>query len=243
MNGYCSDITRMFHVGEPPSEVRRRVRRAARRRRKPRCAPRRSARRAKTSTPRRGAIITAAGFGDQFIHRTGHGIGREAHEDPYIVAGNAEPLAAGHAFSVEPGIYLRRPVRLAARGHRGRDRRRPRRLNTRRATSRVGRLIASLPNVKLDGATFLLQWATGGLLFLWVTTRRREVGLGYGWLLRGVYGVIAAGAVALFAHRGAHGRARHRARGLGRRRARGRGVALVVSVARRRGRCARRARS
>ena len=38
-----------------------------------------------------------------------------------------------------------------------------------------------------DGATVLLQWAAGGLLFLWVTTRRREVGLGYGWLLRGVY--------------------------------------------------------
>ena len=47
--------------------------------------------------------------------------------------------------------------------------------------------------IELDGATVLLQWATGGLAFLWVTTRRREVGLGYGWLLRSVYGVIAAG--------------------------------------------------
>ena len=53
--------------------------------------------------------------------------------------------------------------------------------------------------MKLDGATFLLQWATGGLAFLWITTRRREVSLGYGWLLRGVYGVMAAGAAALFA--------------------------------------------
>jgi hypothetical protein len=53
--------------------------------------------------------------------------------------------------------------------------------------------------VKLDGATFLLQWATGGLAFLWVTTRRREVSLGFGWLLRGIYGVMAIGAVALFA--------------------------------------------
>src|SRR5205807_7593972 len=42
----------------------------------------------------------------------------------------------------------------------------------------------------------MLQWAIGGLLFLWVTTRRREVGVGYGWLLRGVYGVMAAGAAA-----------------------------------------------
>lgn len=49
--------------------------------------------------------------------------------------------------------------------------------------------------IQLDGATFLLQWAVGGLLFLWVTTRRREVGLGYGWLLRGVYGLMAVAAV------------------------------------------------
>jgi hypothetical protein len=50
--------------------------------------------------------------------------------------------------------------------------------------------------IQLDAATLLLQWATGGLFFLWVTTRRREVGIGYGWLLRGVYGAMAAGAVA-----------------------------------------------
>jgi len=51
-------------------------------------------------------VITDAGFGDYFVHRTGHGIGAEAHEDPYVVAGNRTPLVAGHAFSVEPGIYL-----------------------------------------------------------------------------------------------------------------------------------------
>ncbi|MBI2777009.1 MAG: aminopeptidase P family protein [Chloroflexi bacterium] len=50
--------------------------------------------------------ITAAGYGPQFLHRVGHGIGLEAHEEPYLVAGNAEPLVAGVAFSVEPGIYL-----------------------------------------------------------------------------------------------------------------------------------------
>jgi hypothetical protein len=50
--------------------------------------------------------------------------------------------------------------------------------------------------IQLDAATVLLQWATGGLLFLWATTRRREVGIGYGWLLRGVYGAMALGAVA-----------------------------------------------
>jgi hypothetical protein len=51
--------------------------------------------------------------------------------------------------------------------------------------------------IKLDAATVLLQWATGGLLFLWVTTRRREVGIGYGWLLRGVYAAMATGSVAV----------------------------------------------
>ena len=51
--------------------------------------------------------------------------------------------------------------------------------------------------IRLDAATVLLQWATGGLLFLWVTTRRREVGIGYGWLLRAVYGVLALGAAAV----------------------------------------------
>ena len=48
--------------------------------------------------------------------------------------------------------------------------------------------------IRLDAATVLLQWATGGLLFLWVTTRGRQVGIGYGWLLRGTYLLMALGA-------------------------------------------------
>ncbi|MEA2652226.1 MAG: hypothetical protein QOI85_1947 [Chloroflexota bacterium] len=52
-------------------------------------------------------IIDEAGYGAAFIHRTGHGIGMETHEEPYIVASNPEPLQAGHAFSIEPGIYVR----------------------------------------------------------------------------------------------------------------------------------------
>jgi Xaa-Pro aminopeptidase len=52
------------------------------------------------------AVVESAGYGERFLHRTGHGIGLEVHESPYLVAGNDEPLAAGHAFSVEPGIYL-----------------------------------------------------------------------------------------------------------------------------------------
>jgi Xaa-Pro aminopeptidase len=51
-------------------------------------------------------IIEAGGHGEHFIHRLGHGIGLEGHEDPYLVAGNPEPLEAGHAFSIEPGIYV-----------------------------------------------------------------------------------------------------------------------------------------
>jgi Xaa-Pro aminopeptidase len=51
-------------------------------------------------------IIDAGGYGERFIHRLGHGIGLEGHEEPYLVAGNDEPIETGHAFSIEPGIYL-----------------------------------------------------------------------------------------------------------------------------------------
>jgi Xaa-Pro dipeptidase len=59
------------------------------------------------------ALIADAGFGERFIHRTGHGIGLEVHEQPYIVAGNDLVLEPGMAFSIEPGIYL--PGRWGAR--------------------------------------------------------------------------------------------------------------------------------
>lgn len=52
------------------------------------------------------AVIRDGGHADHFIHRLGHGIGLEAHEDPYLVAGNDEPMQPGYAFSIEPGIYL-----------------------------------------------------------------------------------------------------------------------------------------
>ncbi|MFI5592798.1 M24 family metallopeptidase [Amycolatopsis sp. NPDC051758] len=58
-------------------------------------------------------VITEAGFGEYFIHRTGHGIGLDVHEEPYIIAGNTLPLEPGMAFSVEPGIY--QPGRWGAR--------------------------------------------------------------------------------------------------------------------------------
>lgn len=59
------------------------------------------------------AVIEAAGYGEYFITRTGHGIGLEVHEHPYIVSGNALPLEVGMAFSIEPGIYL--PGRFGVR--------------------------------------------------------------------------------------------------------------------------------
>jgi Xaa-Pro aminopeptidase len=103
--GYCSDITRCVHVGEPSAEVAEAYAVLHR-------AQRAAAAAAVVGTPceqvddaaRR--VIAEAGYGDRFIHRTGHGIGVEEHEDPYIVAGNATTLVAGHAFSIEPGIYV-----------------------------------------------------------------------------------------------------------------------------------------
>jgi len=89
--------------------------------------------------------------------------------------------------------------------------------------------------MRLDAATVLLQWATGGLFFLWVTTRRREVGLGYGWLLRGVFLVMAAAAAVVLAvdDRGGAGAAVTTAGAIAASLAAV--IALVVSIARRRG--------
>ena len=103
--GYCSDITRCVWTGTPPPEAAEVY------------GVLREAQEASVASVAVGEpceridaaardVITAAGRGDRFVHRTGHGIGVEEHEDPYIVAGNAEPVVVGHAFSIEPGIYL-----------------------------------------------------------------------------------------------------------------------------------------
>ena len=105
MRGYCSDITRCVFTGEPPAEIAEAYAVLH-------AAQAAGVAAATVGTPcedvDRAAreIIAAAGHGDHFFHRTGHGIGLEEHEDPYIIAGNHEPLVHGHAFSVEPGIYL-----------------------------------------------------------------------------------------------------------------------------------------
>ncbi|MGI5169496.1 M24 family metallopeptidase [Spirillospora sp. CA-253888] len=103
-SGYCSDSTRNYCVGEPPADYRRYydVLRAAQQAScdavRPGVAP--------EAVDAAGRdMIAEAGYGEFFVHRTGHGIGLEVHEDPYIVAGNTEPLEPGMAFSVEPGIY------------------------------------------------------------------------------------------------------------------------------------------
>jgi Xaa-Pro aminopeptidase len=105
MDGYCSDITRCVFLGDPPAEVAEAYAVLLE-------AQHAAVLAGTVGTPceevdrvaRR--IITDAGYGDQFIHRTGHGIGMEEHEDPYMVEGNGLPLEPGHAFSVEPGIYV-----------------------------------------------------------------------------------------------------------------------------------------
>ena len=103
-SGYCSDSTRTYALGEPPAEfttyykVLHDAQEAA-------CAAVRPGVTAESVDAAAREPITAAGYGAAFFHRTGHGIGLEAHEDPYIVAGNGEVLEPGMAFSVEPGIY------------------------------------------------------------------------------------------------------------------------------------------
>jgi Xaa-Pro aminopeptidase len=103
-SGYCSDCTRTYALGAVPPgmaayyAVLAEAQDAA-------CAAVRPGVPAEAVDAVARDLITAAGHGEHFTHRTGHGIGLETHEDPYIVAGNAEELEPGMAFSVEPGIY------------------------------------------------------------------------------------------------------------------------------------------
>lgn len=111
-DGYCSDVTRDYAIGRLPDgygELHAVLEEAQDRAVE---AVRPGVPAAAIDAAARDHI-TAAGYGDRFIHRTGHGIGIEEHEEPYIVAGNDEPLAAGMAFSVEPGIYV--PDRYGSR--------------------------------------------------------------------------------------------------------------------------------
>jgi len=111
-DGYCSDETRTYCLGEPPDDFLTpytallQAQQAAVRSVRPgvTCASVDAVAR---------EVLSSAGFGDYFIHRTGHGIGLETHEEPYIVSGNERALEPGFAFSIEPGVYL--PGRYGAR--------------------------------------------------------------------------------------------------------------------------------
>jgi Xaa-Pro aminopeptidase len=105
-DGYCSDSTRTYLAGGEPEpefaayhEVVEAAQEAAVRAVRPGVL-------AETVDAAARQVIAAAGYGPAFLHRTGHGIGLETHEDPYLVEGNTLPLEPGMAFSIEPGIYL-----------------------------------------------------------------------------------------------------------------------------------------
>ena len=111
--GYNSDSTRTYAVGEPRDAdvaatyaVLQQAQQAAVDAVRPGVS-------AESVDAAAREVIAAAGFGDLFIHRTGHGIGLDVHEEPYIVSGNGLPLEPGMAFSIEPGIY--QPGRWGAR--------------------------------------------------------------------------------------------------------------------------------
>jgi len=111
VDGYGSDITRMLWVtgddgGHAPTPAFLQVFDLVQQAHAAASAAVRPGARAGDLDEVARAVIRRGGFGDAFIHRLGHGIGLEAHEDPYLVAGNDEPIAVGHAFSIEPGIYL-----------------------------------------------------------------------------------------------------------------------------------------
>ncbi|MFC4070563.1 aminopeptidase P family protein [Actinoplanes subglobosus] len=111
-DGYGSDTTRTVHVGEPTSlerevfDVVREAQQAAFEAVRPGVPCEEIDRVARD-------VITRAGYGEYFIHRTGHGIGLTTHEPPYLVAGERRPLVPGMCFSIEPGIYL--PGRFGVR--------------------------------------------------------------------------------------------------------------------------------
>jgi Xaa-Pro aminopeptidase len=112
VDGYGSDTTRTVHVGEPSPEERevfeivRRAQQTAFEAVGPRVGCQEIDRVART-------VIRDAGYGEYFIHRTGHGIGLTTHEPPYLVEGETHPLVPGMCFSIEPGIYL--PGRFGVR--------------------------------------------------------------------------------------------------------------------------------
>ncbi len=105
IDGYNSDITRTFAVGEPSAEFKRiyDVVKHANAAGRATAKPGASGQDVDRATRK---VIEDAGYGQYFTHRTGHGLGLEGHEPPYMVEGNTMPLMVGNTFTVEPGIYI-----------------------------------------------------------------------------------------------------------------------------------------
>ena len=105
VNGYVSDLTRTFAIGEPDPELARiaEIVAAANTAARDIAAPRVPASDVDKAAR---SVIEQAGYGQFFIHRTGHGLGLEGHEEPYIRGDNDQLLEEGMTFTIEPGIYL-----------------------------------------------------------------------------------------------------------------------------------------
>jgi len=113
MRGYRSDITRTVHVGGTIGREEQKVHDVVRRSQEAGYAAARTDASAESVDAAARRVIDEAGYGEFFIHRTGHGIGLDGHEHPYLVRGNRERLEPGMAFSIEPGVYL--PGRFGVR--------------------------------------------------------------------------------------------------------------------------------
>lgn len=111
-HGYGSDTSRTVHVGEPTAEEQR-VHDVVREAQEAGCRAVRPGAACQDVDRAARAVITEFGYGERFIHRTGHGIGVTTHEPPYMIEGEEQPLVPGMCFSVEPGIYL--PGRFGVR--------------------------------------------------------------------------------------------------------------------------------
>ncbi|GAB4470704.1 MAG: aminopeptidase P family protein [Anaerolineae bacterium] len=105
VGGYVSDITRTFFVGEPGAHAREvyEVVRAANEAGRAKAGPGVPCQEVDRAARQ---VIEAAGYGRYFIHRTGHGLGMDPHERPYIIEGNEQLLEPGMTFTIEPGIYI-----------------------------------------------------------------------------------------------------------------------------------------
>jgi Xaa-Pro aminopeptidase len=106
LDGYCSDCTRDYLVGSPAPPGYREAHAVLEAAQRAACEAVRPGITAEAVDAAARDLLTEAGYGEAFVHRTGHGIGLEEHEEPYIVAGNDLVLEPGMTFSIEPGVYL-----------------------------------------------------------------------------------------------------------------------------------------